>query len=203
MKSKFLYSFIVVIILTLGFACVIPYPSFNNSIYSKNEQQIINDYNESELATTNTSPQVEVINLDWFSYMDNIFTKYKTTKVIDVWSGKEYYVKRMGGYNHADVQVIDVNNLNIFKDVYGGTWSWNRRPVWVVIDGNYYAGSSNGMPHGFDIIECGENGHTCIHFKNSKTHGTKRIDKAHQDCVEEAYNSTDKLIKHLQKNGLK
>lgn len=199
MKTKVVYFSIVMFILSLGFTCIVPYPSFNNMILTKNEQQIINDTNEKELVSTNSTPNIEVMNLNWFDYMDNIFIKYTKTRVIDIWSEKEYYVKRMGGYNHADVQVIDLENLNIFKSVYNGEWSWSRRPVWVEINGNFYAGSTNGMPHGFDLIECGEGGHTCIHFKDSKTHGTKRVDEAHQNCIAEAYNSSDKLKKYLSK----
>ena len=45
----------------------------------------------------------------------------------------------------------------------------------------------NGMPHGTQTIS-GNNfdGHFCIHFYGSKTHGSKKVDAMHQNCVAEA-----------------
>ena len=33
-------------------------------------------------------------------------------------------------------------------------------------------------------------GHFCIHFYGSKTHGTKKVDEMHQNCVAEAMKHT-------------
>ena len=199
MKINFLAITFSIIVSSILFSYVVPYPTANAYLLSSAEQQIINDSNEEEENVTTSVPVVPVLNLNWFEYMDSYFTKYVTVKVIDVYTLKEYYVKRMGGYNHADVQTIDAKNTAIFKEIYGGTWSWARRPVWVEIDGKFYAGSSNGMPHGFDILETGEGGHTCIHFLNSKTHGTKRVDEAHQSCVEYAASHQDILNEYLNR----
>ncbi|MBQ3494403.1 MAG: hypothetical protein IJA69_03210, partial [Clostridia bacterium] len=107
------------------------------------------------------------------------------------------YVKRFGGYNHADVQTINEENTAIFKSVYGGNWSWTRRPVWVQIGEKFFCGSTNGMPHGFSILDNGEGGHTCIHFLNSKTHGTKKVDPDHQNAVQYAYDNKDKIYDYI------
>ena len=87
------------------------------------------------------------------------------------------------------------------KSLYDGVWSWTRRAVWVEITGTYVAASINGMPHGYSLIE-GNNmdGHTCIHFLNSKTHGTKRVDEAHQNAVATAYDRRDELYQFLLNN---
>lgn len=177
----------------------VPFPVSSGLLLTPSQQQYINDYNEDEEKVENSSKVIPVLNLDWFEYMNSYFTKYVVIRVIDVYSMKEYYVKRMGGYNHADVQTIDAKNTAIFKEIYGGTWSWTRRPVWVEVDGKFYAGSSNGMPHGFDILETGEGGHTCIHFLNSKTHGTKRVDPQHQSCISYAYENQHLLSEYLNK----
>lgn len=195
------YFALVLAVILCGFLMnqLIPYPLRNSILLNANEQQYINDIFENEESQTTSSIYYPVLNLDWFEYMNSYFTKYVTVRVIDIKSQKEYYVKRMGGYNHADVQTIDSKNTEIFKQIYGGSWSWTRRPVWVEIDGKFYAGSTNGMPHGFDILETGEGGHTCIHFLNSKTHGTKRVDPDHQKCIEYAYNSVNLLNEYLKK----
>ena len=199
MKNNIVAIIFAVIFITIAFSCVIPFPSTNTYLLSSSKQQLINDINEDEKNITTSASNISVLNLDWFDYMDLFFTKYEKVRVIDVYTLKEYFVKRMGGYNHADVQTIDVKNTQIFKEIYGGTWSWARRPVWVEIDGKFYAGSSNGMPHGFDILETGEGGHTCIHFLNSKTHGTKRVDEAHQSCVEYAFSHQELLNNYLSR----
>ena len=201
MNSKFVSVFLLFFVITFVIASVIPYPNFicENFLLAK-DQQIINDKNEYENENMVSSDnQVDVLSYDWFSFMDEHFTKHVTVKVIDIWSETEYYVQRLGGYNHADVQTIDKENTEIFKTVYGGEWSWARRPVWVEIDGQYFAGSTNGMPHGFSILDNEEGGHTCIHFLNSKTHGTKRVDEQHQECVSYAAKNKALLNEYLKK----
>ena len=199
MKANSLALILSIVFCALLFGQIVPYPTSNSILLTESEQQLINDIHEEETELTSSKIYYPVLNLDWFEYMNSYFTKYQTVRVIDIKSQTEYYVKRMGGYNHADVQTIDVKNTEIFKKVYGGTWSWTRRPVWVEIDGKFYAGSTNGMPHGFDVLQIGEGGHTCIHFLNSKTHGTKKVDPDHQRCVEYAYNS-ELLNEYLKKH---
>lgn len=185
------------ILCSLIVSLAIPFPISSNTLLTASEQKYINDIQEDEIIVPIGKADVSVQNINWFDGMDTIFTKYVAVKVIDIYSKKEYYVKRMGGYNHADVQAIDSQNLKIFKEIYGGTWSWTRRPVWVQIDGKYYAGSTNGMPHGFDILDVGEGGHTCIHFLKSKTHGSKKVDPDHQRCVEYAYSHRSELAEYI------
>lgn len=203
MKIKCFAIIFTCFMCSLVVSLAVPFPTSSNYLLSANEQKTINDNKEDELTVPLGKSDATVYNINWFNGMDTIFTKYVVVKVIDIYSKQEYYVKRMGGYNHADVQVIDSKNLMIFKEVYGGTWSWTRRPVWVEIDGKYYAGSTNGMPHGFDILDVGENGHTCIHFLLSKTHGSKKVDPDHQNCVAYAYNHRGELADYLIKDSIK
>lgn len=203
MKIKYFAIIFTCFMCSLVVSLAVPFPTSSNYLLSANEQKTINDNKEDELTVPLGKSDATVYNINWFNGMDTIFTKYVVVKVIDIYTKQEYYVKRMGGYNHADVQVIDSKNLKIFKEVYGGTWSWARRPVWVEIDGKYYAGSTNGMPHGFDILDIGENGHTCIHFLLSKTHGSKKVDPDHQNCVAYAYNHRGELADYLIKDSIK
>ena len=203
MKSKMVFFVMIVLVSSLGISSVVPYPYFTSSTFlSAKEQQEINDFYENEDRLVDIMPRYEVVNLDWFDSMDTIFKKYVTVRVIDILSGKQYYVQRLGGYNHADVQTIDNENTAIFKSVYGGQWSWTRRPVWVQIGEKFYAGSSNGMPHGFSILDNGEGGHTCIHFLNSKTHGTKRVDPDHQEAIKYAYENRHMIYEYINSKAL-
>lgn len=197
MNSKIVVIMFSIIFASLSVGCVFPYPMTTSTILSSKDQQEINDYYEGELFLETGTVDVSVVNLDWFDVVNDFFTKYKTVRVIDIKSQREYFVQRLGGYNHADVQTIDKANTKIFKEIYGGEWSWVRRPVWVEINGKFVAGSTNGMPHGFSILDNGEGGHTCIHFLNSKTHGTKKVDPDHQNAVNYAYKNGDLLNQYL------
>src|SRR5690606_9269327 len=62
-----------------------------------------------------------------------------------------------------------------------GEWSWKRRAVAVTVGELAVAGSMNGMPHGWgDLFENEFVGHSCIHFWQSRVHGTWREDPGHQ-----------------------
>lgn len=209
MKSFFYYGVLIFLSMML-FSCILPAPIRQRHYdpFSERERMLYNDAHELEddyfedlqnYIMEQQQPYPEVLNLDWFSSVNTFFTKYTLiAQVIDVQTKKSYFVKRSGGYNHADVEPIDAKNTATMKEIYGGTWSWVRRPVWVYINGIYVAASINGMPHGYSLIDQNNmNGHTCIHFLNSKTHGTKRVDEAHQAAVAAAYNRRNEIFSTL------
>ena len=123
----------------------------------------------------------------WTSDIQKIFAKGVKAQITDVRTGLTWKMIRKAGKNHADVQPCTKSDTAKMKKAWGGGWSWARRPIWVTINGVNYAASMHGMPHGGSSIS-GNNfpGHTCIHFKNSRTHATNRVDENHQKCVEEA-----------------
>lgn len=124
----------------------------------------------------------------WTSDIQKIFKVGVIATVTDVDTGLSWRVKRSGGSNHADVQPLTAEDTAKMKKAYGGSWSWNRRAIWVTIDGVTYAASMNGMPHGTGSIKDNNfDGHHCIHFLNSRTHTGNRWDTAHQAAVQKAY----------------
>ena len=124
--------------------------------------------------------------LDWFHGGSKKIPKGATFKVKDIRTGKVFTVKRWSGGNHIDAEPATASDTAIMKKIYGH-WSWKRRAVLVKYNGHVYAGSMNGMPHGTQTIS-GNNfdGHFCIHFYGSKTHGSKKVDAMHQSMVAEA-----------------
>ena len=124
--------------------------------------------------------------LNWFNGGSKKIPKGATFKVKDIRTGKVFTVKRWSGGNHIDAEPATASDTKIMKSIYGH-WSWRRRPVLVKYNGHVYAASMNGMPHGTQTIK-GNNfdGHFCIHFYGSKTHGSKKVDSMHQSCVAEA-----------------
>ena len=128
--------------------------------------------------------------LNWFNGGSNKIPKGATFKVKDIKTGIVFTVKRWSGANHIDAEPLTSSDTGKMRKIFGH-WSWRRRPVLVKYNGHVYAASMNGMPHGTQTIK-GNNfdGHFCIHFKGSKTHGSGKVDAMHQNCVAEALKHT-------------
>lgn len=121
--------------------------------------------------------------LDWFAEGPWTIPKGAVFTVKDCKTGKTFRAKRWSGANHCDTMPLTSSDTAIMRSIYG-KWSWRRRPVLILYNGHVYAGSMNGMPHGTTTIKNNNfPGHFCIHFYGSKTHGTKRVDETHQNCV--------------------
>ena len=135
------------------------------------------------------APAVKPVLADWFeSNIQEIFGCGTTATVVDVLTGKSFTVRRKGGINHADMETVSKEDTATMLSLYGGVESWDRRAIWVVIDGVYYAASMNGKGHGEETgLDNGLEGHFCIHFLNSRTHGTDNVCPLHQACVKQAY----------------
>ena len=105
----------------------------------------------------------------------------------DVRTGVRLTVRRYGGYLHADVEPATRRDTAVLRALYGGRWSWRRRPVVALLGGRRVAASINGMPHGGELV--GDNdfaGHFCLHFLQSRVHRSGRLDPSHQVMVWEA-----------------
>ncbi len=121
--------------------------------------------------------------VNWFTEGQYIYPRGSVAKVIDVDTGKSFYMKRTGGSYHADAEPISKKDSDTIKQIWGG-WSWSRRAVIVEIDGVRIAASMHGMPHAYDYIpNNGMDGHVCIHFYKSRTHIHNREDVDHQSMV--------------------
>ena len=127
------------------------------------------------------------------------FNKYSSATIMDLDTGLQFNVQRRGGSNHADVQPLTAEDTATMKAIYYGKWSWKRRAVIVEMEnGRKIAGSMNGMPHGRGAIAGNNfNGHSCIHFRDSTTHGSRKVDLTHQMMVWKAANVVEKQIKTL------
>lgn len=130
--------------------------------------------------------------MDWWkSDIQKIFAKGVTATITDVKTGLAWREQRRGGSSHADVQPLTAKDTAALKKAYGGSWSWKRRAIFVTINGVNYAASMNGMPHGGSSIKGNKfDGHHCIHFTNSRTHGSNRVDENHQKAIRQALKAT-------------
>jgi hypothetical protein len=148
--------------------------------------------------------------IPWFGQAEKIFARGDTAKVYDIKTGLSFNIKRTYGYNHADCETLTKADTEIMKKIYGGQWSWARRPVIVIVDGRKIAASMAGMPHAgldnkpanqtvtgrsegygtgtnLDTVK-GNNmdGHFDIHFLGSRSHGTNSVNAVHQETIKEA-----------------
>jgi len=157
-----------------------------------------------------SSGKVEL--LDWWSEASKIFKIGTAAKVTDVKTGKTFDIVRTYGSNHADCEARTLADSNKIKEIWGG-WSWERRPVIVEVNGRRIAASIAAMPHaGVDraaanksissrsggygrganldkIKNNGMSGVIDVHFLNSRTHGTNKVDSKHQAAVKAAARS--------------
>ena len=126
--------------------------------------------------------------MDWWdSDIQKIFARGVVAQITDVETGLSWRERRNGGTNHADCQPLTAADTAAMKKAYGGKWSWDRRAVFVTINGVNYAASINGMPHGDGSIKDNNfNGHHCIHFTNSRTHGSNKVCPLHQAAIRKA-----------------
>ena len=157
-------------------------------------QQAKPDIVPTETSGTSDKPTVSgVQSLSWsnetyFNRKTGIFKDGATATVTDVKTGITYKVKRRGGYNHADVEPLTAYDTWQMYRIYNQKWAWDRRAVIVTFsNGVSSAASINGMPHGeSSITDNNMDGHTCIHFTGSMTHGTSKVDEGHQSAIAEA-----------------
>ena len=129
---------------------------------------------------------------DWFAdNMTRVIPKNARFTIKDVATGKTFEAVRWSGSNHLDAEPRTAEDTETMKSIYGGSWSWRRRPILILYNGHVYAASMNGMPHGTTTISGNDfDGHFCIHFKNSKTHETNKVDSDHQNAVSKASKAT-------------
>ncbi len=139
----------------------------------------------SSSSSSSTSYKTEV--LDWYKdYVSRVIPKGARFTVKDIGTGKTFEMVRWSGGDHMDAEPRRESDTKTIKSIYGGSYSWRRRPILIKYNGHVYAASMNGMPHGTDTISNEFDGHLCIHFKNSKTHGSDKVDPDHQNAVMKA-----------------
>lgn len=144
--------------------------------------------------TTSRSGRGKIQGLPW-SIVNQLWKTGALALFTDVQTGKSFWVKRYGGVLHADSEPLTKKDTRTLLEIYGGHWSWKRRPVVVQYKGLYISASINGMPHGGENIhDNGFQGQFCAHFLGSRVHWSGRVDQSHQKMIEEATNSEQLTI---------
>lgn len=145
--------------------------------------------------------------VSWYEVY-KMFTKQESTVLIeDFYTGVTFEIMLTYGHNHFDVEPLTAQDAATIKMLWGGDYSWARRPVLVHTGDRVLAASLNGMPHaGLDNYGAGDyvssrsagygygynydfvkdndfDGHICLHFKDSRLHVNDKVDWKHQEAV--------------------
>ncbi len=176
--KNLLFKCMIFVFISLGFSALFPYPIFSShtNITSKQATQI-NNYLECEMKNQ-TNFQTKILSLDWNEIQYILPSQFE---IIDLENENLFHAEFLGGINHADIKPLDDKEANLKQEI---------RPVLVKLSENAYLPASLfAYPHGFES-------HICLHFKNSKTHGTNKIDQTHQKTIK---NATKLGAKYLKK----
>ena len=162
-------------------------------------------YSGSSSATTTYN--ATVYKLDW-SYMKSNATalgiaRGASIKLTDLTTGKSLNVHVQSTGNHIDAEPLTSADTTTLCEIYGvstpNAISYKRRPMMITTSAGQFLCSIYGQPHGAqDITNNGYEGQFCLHFVNSKTHGTNRVDEDHQNAI----NTAETLVKAVKVNGV-
>lgn len=162
-------------------------------------------YSGSSSATTTYN--AKVYKLDW-SYMKSNATalgiaRGASIKLTDLTTGKSLNVHVQSTGNHIDAEPLTSADTTTLCEIYGvstpNAISYKRRPMMITTSAGQFLCSIYGQPHGAqDITNNGYEGQFCLHFVNSKTHGTNRVDEDHQNAI----NTAETLVKAIKVNGV-
>jgi hypothetical protein len=108
--------------------------------------------------------------VDWVFEGQYLIERGDIFTLVDVDTGRQFKVKMMGGYNHADIEPLTAADTQVMKELFG-SWMWAPRAVVIYKDGMNIAASLSGMPHGAELIgNNGVAGHFDLYLLNSAPH---------------------------------
>ena len=135
-----------------------------------------------------------------WSVANKVWARGSVAMLTDVNTGLSFAAKRYAGGSHADVEPLTAADTAIMCQIYGVETSqdineqnlYQRRSLWVTINGRSFAASMYGVPHNPSGDTLPDNdfvGQFCVHFVGSKTHNKNEVDAAHQAAINYAYNN--------------
>lgn len=145
--------------------------------------------------------------LDWWTEAQYVVPTQGIIEIVDFYTGKSFFAKRTTGANHADVETLTLTDTQKMKEIWGGSFSWTRRPVIIKINGRKIAASASSLPHagndkaaggvyttwrsddyppGYNLDWVkgnGIDGVFDVHFANSTRHNDGEVDDKHQENI--------------------
>lgn len=122
-----------------------------------------------------------------WSAVKNLLKLNTEYRIIDCYTGFELRLVFTGGENHAEMEPVSQEAMNLFMNICGKEYNYLKRPVVIVIDGQEIAASIQCWPHGSDSIgENGMRGHVCVFFEGSFSHVGNLPDVEHNENIRKA-----------------
>lgn len=137
--------------------------------------------------------------IDWFTGgIQELLPRGSNFKLYDVQTGIILWVHRWAGGSHMDIETLTKADTARLCRIYGVSRAsdikenthYQRRPCLVTVGSRTFACSLYGVPHNPDGDTIADNdmiGQICLHFTNSKGHGSKIVDSEHQKAIEYAW----------------
>ena len=137
--------------------------------------------------------------IDWNTGgINELWAKGSNYKIYDVKTGIVWWAHRWSGGLHVDAEPLTAADTARLCKIYGVSKAseinskehYQRRPCLVTIGTRTFACSLYGVPHndaGDTISDNNYKGQLCIHFTNSKTHESRKVDSGHQEAIEYAW----------------
>ena len=136
--------------------------------------------------------------IDWWTGgINELWAKGANYKIYDVKTGIVWWAHRWSGGYHVDAEPLTSADTARLCKIYGvGAASeiasknlYQRRPCLITIGSRTFACSLYGIPHDAKdqtIKTNNFNGVLCVHFTNSWTHGSKKVDSLHTEAIQYA-----------------
>ena len=170
MQKKLVVYIFIFFLSASVFASLFPYPIFSPyTNVTKSNMFEISNFKETEV-NSQTESGIKTLLVDW-NIADALIEQEKIYRLIDLHSGESILIERIGGIEHADIETVYLQ----------------------LSDNVYLSASMSAYPHGDSKLNSNLDGHICLHFLNSKTHGSKKVDIAHQKAIKEAQKNSSKL----------
>ena len=160
-------------------------------------------FNTVPIGTTNLNDLAMTLypaeKIDWNTGgIDELWPRGSNFKIYDVKSGIVFWAHRWAGGLHVDAEPLTAADTARICKIQGVSTAsqikesthWMRRPALVTIGTRTFACSMFLVPHNPDGDTIPDNnfvGQFCIHFTNSKTHESKKVDSQHAEAIEYAY----------------
>ena len=140
--------------------------------------------------------------IDWYTGgINEMWARGSNYKVYDVKTGIVWWAHRWAGGLHVDAEPLTAADTARLCRCYGVSTAqeiadknlYQRRPLLVTIGTRTFCCSLYGVPHNYpdgDTISTNNfKGQVCIHFTNSKTHDSRKVDSGHEQAIQYAYNN--------------
>lgn len=174
-----------------------------NSVYaSSGKSSSSSGSSSSSSSSSSVNVKGTVYNLNWFKAKNNDIFKtiglYRgyTATLQDLSTGRKLTVRIQSAGNHLDVEPRTASDTKQLCVIYGvssasqitSDTKWQRRPMLLTTQTGFkFVCSMYGVPHGNqEITDNGFNGQFCLHFLNSKTHGSGKVDSGHMEAIAKA-----------------